>query len=352
MTRIPAVLASLVLLLGCSPREEPEPRPVVAVKVAPATLEDVRRSVRAPALIHPRQQAAIASRLTAAVRELQVRKGDRVRAGQLLARLENRDILAQRAEAEAALHQAQALAASRTRLFEEGAIPQRDLLATQTELLQTKARLEGIEAQLRFTELLGPFDGLITEQFLYPGDMAQPSSPVFTVADLSLAVARAQVPESEAAAIRAGQSGLFVPADSPGESYEGRVTVVNRAVDPSRQAIEVWCEIPNAKTRLLPGAFGELRILTATSPKSVVVPLAAVQFAEGTRKGSVLVVDDQKVAHRREVAGGEVFDGKVQIVEGLKAGEAVVVEGGYGLPDGTSVRILPAQPERPVAEVP
>src|SRR6266511_1220693 len=343
MTRIPAVLASLVALLGCSPREEPEPRPVVAVKVAPATLEDVRRSVRAPALIHPRQQAAIASRLTAAVRELQVRKGDRVRAGQLLA---------QRAEAEAALHQAQALAASRTRLFEEGAIPQRDLLATQTELLQTKARLEGIEAQLRFTELLGPFDGLITEQFLYPGDMAQPSSPVFTVADLSLAVARAQVPESEAAAIRAGQSGLFVPADSPGESYEGRVTVVNRAVDPSRQAIEVWCEIPNAKTRLLPGAFGELRILTATSPKSVVVPLAAVQFSEGTRKGSVLVVDDQKVAHRREVAGGEVFDGKVQIVEGLKGGEAVVVEGGYGLPDGTSVRILPAQPERPVAEVP
>jgi len=160
------------------------------------------------------------------------------------------------------------------------------------------------------------------------------------------------VPESEAAAIRAGQSGLFVPADSPEESYEGRVTVVNRAVDPARQAIEVWCEIPNTETRLLTGAFGELRILTATSPKSVVVPLAAVEFAEGTRKGTVLVVDDQRVAHRREVAGGEVFDGKVQIVEGLKGGEAVIVEGGYGLPDGTSVRVLPAQPERPVPEVP
>ncbi len=118
MTRMPAVLASLVALLGCSSHEEPEPRPVVAVKVATAALEDVQRTVHAPALIHPRQQAAIASRLTAAVRELQVRKGDRVRAGQLLARLENRDILAQRAEAEAALHQAQALAASRTRLFD------------------------------------------------------------------------------------------------------------------------------------------------------------------------------------------------------------------------------------------
>lgn len=352
MTRVPALVASLLVLSGCSRREEPEARPVVAVKVAPATLEDVRRSVHAPAVIHPRQQAAIASRLTAAIRELLVRKGDRVKAGQLLARLENRDILAQRAEAEAALHQAQALAESRTRLFEEGAIPKRDLLATQTELLQTKARLEGILAQLRFTELLAPFDGLVTEQFLYPGDMAQPSSPVFTVADLSLAVARAQVPESEAASVRAGQSGLFVPGDSPAASYEGQVTVVNRAVDPARQAIEVWCEIPNANTRLLPGAFGELRIFTATSPRSVVVPLGALQFAEGTRKGSVLVVDDQKLAHRKEVVGGEVFDGKVQVVEGLKEGETVVVEGGYGLPDGTSVRILPAQPERPAADVP
>src|SRR5207247_5171842 len=113
--------------------------------------EEARRTLPAPALIHPRQQPAIASRLPAAVREGLVRKGDRARAGHLRARLEDRDILAQRAEAEAALHQAQALAASRTRLFEEGAIPQRDLLATQTELLQTKARLEGILAQLRFT---------------------------------------------------------------------------------------------------------------------------------------------------------------------------------------------------------
>ena len=347
MTRKPAVVASLLLLAGCSSREEPDVRPMVAVKVAPAILEDVQQSVRAPAVIHPRQQASIASRLTAVIKELPVRKGDRVKAGQLLARLENRDLLAQRAEAEAALHQAEALAASRTRLFEEGAIPQRDLLATQTELLQTKARLEGTLAQLRFTELVAPFDGLITEQLLYPGDMAQPSSPVFTVVDLSLAIARAQVPESEAAAIRAGQRGSFAPADSPAESHEGRVTVVNRAVDPARQAIEVWCEIPNAKTLLLPGAFGELRILTATTPKSVVVPLSAVQFAEGTRKGSALVVDDGKVAHRREVVGGEVFDGKVQIVEGLKEGETVVVEGGYGLPDGTSVRILSTPPERP-----
>lgn len=339
MTRLLMVLITVLLLADCSPKEEPEPKRVVTVKVAKAELADVHRSLRAPAVIYPRQQASIASRLTAAIRELAVRKGDRVAADQVLARLECRDLLAQRAEAEAGMHQAEVLAERRSRLFEEGAIPQRELLATQTDLAQSRARLELIDAQLRFTELRSPFAGTITEQFLYPGDMAQPSSPVFTVVDLAVAVARAQVPESEAPSIRRGQTAVFLPADSPGQPYEGRITMINQAVDPTRRTVEAWCEIANGKGRLLPGVFGELQILRRTMPNSVVVPLPAVQFVEGTRKGSTLVVDGEKVAHRKDVEGGEIFDGKVQIRKGLKAGELVIVEGGYGLPDGATVRI-------------
>jgi multidrug efflux pump subunit AcrA (membrane-fusion protein) len=83
-----------------------------------------------------------------------------------------------------------------------------------------------------------------------------------------------------------------------------------------------------------------VEILTGTTPQSVVVPREAVEFVSGTRKGVVRVVDEAKIAHRREVEGGEIFDGKVQIVQGLVAGEVVVVEGGYGLPDATEVRLL------------
>jgi multidrug efflux pump subunit AcrA (membrane-fusion protein) len=82
-----------------------------------------------------------------------------------------------------------------------------------------------------------------------------------------------------------------------------------------------------------------VEILIGTAPRSVVVPREAVEFASGTRKGAVLVVDEAKIAHRRAVEGGELFDAKVQITQGLAAGEVVVVEGGYGLPDGTAVRL-------------
>lgn len=335
--------AGLLLLLvgGCSPaHEEPEAKPLVSVTVAKAELSDVQMSVRAPALVHPRQQASIASRITATILELRAGKGDRVSAGATLARLDSRDLVAQRDDALAAARQAEVLAERRRHLFEEGAIPQRDLLASQTELAQARARLEVSSAQLAFSELRSPFAGRITEQFLYPGDMAQPGTPVFTVADVGVAVARSQVPQGAAAPIRPAQACAFVPSDASADSFPGQVTVINPAVDPARGTVEVWCAIPNADGRLLPGTFGELRILTGLVHKSVVVPVGAVQLDEGTHKGVVFVVDKQKVAHQKDVEGGPVFDGMMQILSGLEAGEAVVVEGAYALPDGTTVRIV------------
>ncbi len=173
---------------------------------------------------------------------------------------------------------------------------------------------------------------------MYPGDMAKPDSPIFTVADLSVAVARAQVPEADAGAVRAGQACLFTPTDSPQSSYKGRTTVVNQAVDPARRTVEVWCSIPRQERGLRSGIFGSLTINTGYAPKSVLVPLAAVQFLEGTRQGFIMVVDEKHIAHRHDVLAGETLGDKVRIVRGVGPGELVIVEGGYGLPDGTGVR--------------
>jgi HlyD family secretion protein len=384
MKTTPVVLACL-LLAGCAAqKEEAEPKPVVEVKVAQAELADVQIAVHAPATIFPREQAAIASKITAPIRWLGARKGDRVTAGQVLARLENRDLLAQRTEAldraradlasaEAALNQAQKNFDRRQKLFEQGAIPNRELLASQTELAQAKAghdvakkffdlldnparqqelrsaavrpeqekiRESFLNAQIEFTEIRSPFAGTITEQYVYPGDMAKPESPIFTVMDLSVAIARAQVPESEVGGVNTGKACSFENADHPDAKAQGRVSVVNQAVDPARRTVEVWCELPNARGTLRASEFGTLTIVTGGAPKSVVVPKEAVQFLEGTRKGFVMVVSADKHAKRTEIEAGESFAGKVQIKQGLKAGETVIVEGGYGLPDGTEVRVF------------
>ena len=365
----------LAVGLGCPRAEAPEPetKPLVTVRVAKAVLADVELAVDAPATIFARERANISSSLTAPIRMLRARKGDRVSKGQVLAVLEDRDLVAQKAEAAAALRQAETLKARRAELYAQGAIPHRDLLATETDLLQSRARLEKVDAQLRFTELRSPFAGTIVEQQLYAGDMVKPDTPVFTVVDMDVAVARAQVPEAEIEGVKTGQRCAF--STGAATRLDGRITMINQAVDAARRTVEVWCEIPNKDAALRDGVFGHLAIVTGTRPKRVVVPKAAVQLEEGSTTGIVMVVEDRKddgkgekkaepkdeakgekkaeakdegkgeakgetkIAHKREVETAGAVGDRIAIAKGLAAGETVVIEAGYGLPDGSEVRV-------------
>jgi multidrug efflux pump subunit AcrA (membrane-fusion protein) len=406
MKRLNPLFLPVLILAGCASHpEEAPPKPTVLVKVAKAELADIKITVHAPAFIFAREQANIGSRITAPIRKLLVRKGDRVAAGQVLAQLDNRDLLAQRDEAaaavsdaeanlqrvtsgtlptdierargqvsttESALNLAQKFYDRRKQLFEQGAIPQRDLLLSETELAQAKsnsdvakksldllmnqsrgkdilmakakveqaqAHLGLLKVQLEFAEIRSSSAGTITEQFMYPGDMAKPDAPIFTVMDLSVAVGRVQLPETEIAGVRVGSPCTFTPADGGGTSFAGRISVLNQAVDPMKRTVEAWCEIPNANLTLRSGAFGEAQIVTGTAAHSVTVPLAAVQFAEGSKKGIVMVAGAKGTAEKKEVDTGQVFEGKVQVKSGINAGDSVIVEGGYGLPDGAQIQL-------------
>ncbi len=400
-------VVAMVVLAGCGAKEEAKeekPKPLVAVKVVKAEVKELKVTVKAPAVVFPREQANISARVTAPIKTLKARKGDTVAANQVLAVLESRDVTASRQEATAAVTDAQAnlqkmqtgtvpadvekarglvetskaglalaqkMYERRAELFKQGAIPNRDLQQTETELAQAKtnyevavkslsllqqksgtkdveiarskvaqaqARLAGADVQVVYTELRSPFAGTITEQTQYPGDMAQPGVATFTVMDLVVVNARAQVPESELGKIKMGQACEFVSADRPDAPVGGRVTLINKAVDAQRRTVEVWCEIANGKGGLRANSFGDV-LFQVGKWSGVTVPVAAVQFDEGARKGSVMVVDEKKLAHKREVEAGETLGGEVQIAKGLKAGETVIVEGGYGLPENAQVTL-------------
>jgi len=388
---------------GCAGPEEEEAEVVVEVRTAAVETQDIQATASAPATLYARNQAQLASRLTAPVQTLDAHMGDSVRQDQVLARLVNGDLESQRAEAaaqvadaeanlekvsagtlpvdverargqvettSAALAEAEQVYKRRQALFDEGAIPERELLTSQTQfeqaqtanrvaqteldllenrsreqdlriaqsgLDQARARLAYVETQLGYSEIHSPFDGTITEQFLYPGDMAKPDSPIFAVMDLSAVVARGQFPAGQAADVRTGQSCRFGAIDSSETQSEGRVTAVNQAVDMARRTVEVWCEIPNTASRLKAGAFGQLEVTTATHPGATTVPLSAVQFEEGTSAGVVWTVGADGAAHANNVRTGAVSGERVEILEGLNPGETAITEGGYGLTDGIHV---------------
>jgi HlyD family secretion protein len=274
-----------------------------------------------------------------------------------------------------ALDAAQKVYESRKQLFEEGALARRlveeanvayvqarsqyDIAAQHLQALDrvgqpeqtkgaqaqsdaAKARYDAAVAQLSYSEIRSPIAGVIADRPLYPGEMAAAGSPVLTVVNVSSVIARANVPVSEAASLKVGDTGTITQTEA-GVQLNGKVTVVSPAVDPNSTTVEVWVEAGNPGEKLKPGATVHVSILAETIPNAIVIPAGALLPSDegGVR---VMVVGPDSVAHEKKVDLGAREPDKIQILKGLEVGEKVISGGGGGLDDGAKVRIAAAPP--------
>lgn len=243
----------------------------------------------------------------------------------------------QTSEAELAQAKANADAAQKNLDVLEHRTSLEDVRVAQSALAQSRAREALASANLSFSEIRSPFNGTVTDQLVFPGDLANLGTPLFTVMDVSSVVARAQVDANKSMHIKIGQACTFQLGKDQETSRIGKISVVNQAVDPARRTVEVWCEIPNKDGVLKAGLFGQVQIATGTAENTIVLPASAVEMVEGTSKGKAYVVDAEHVAHVRDVKAQTLDNGRVRILSGISPGEIVITDGEYGLPDGTSV---------------
>jgi len=272
-----------------------------------------------------------------------------------------------------ALDAAQKVYESRQNLYRQGALPRRDL--DQAEVVYVQARNQydmaqqhlkalqsggkqqqlkaaagqlqsaqgkylGAQAQLNYTEVRSPINGVVADRPLYPGEMASAGTPLITVMDLAQVVARAHIPQEQAALLKAGDPAT-ISAPGMDETVQGKVTVVSPALDPNSTTVEVWVQAANPGQRLRPGSSVKVSMLAAKIPGAIVVPASAL-LTTPQGETSVMVAGADGRAHQQVVKAGVRQDDEVQIISGVKAGENVITKGGYGLPDNTRVQIEPA----------
>ncbi len=211
----------------------------------------------------------------------------------------------------------------------------------QDALEAAKARYGAAQAQLAYSEIRSPIAGVVADRPLYPGEMASSGAPLLTIMDISSVIAKANVPQSEAARLKLGMGAKIV---SPGGDADGKVTVISPAVNPNSTTVEVWVVAPNPGEKLKPGGTVRVEIRAETVPDAVLVPLTALLSShEGER--TVLVAGADSLAHEHKVETGIRAEGKVQILSGLNAGEKIVVGGGVGLEDGAKIVVGEAKPD-------
>ena len=212
---------------------------------------------------------------------------------------------------------------------------QQELRAASGQLESAKGKYLGAAAQLEYSEIRSPMDGVVTDRPLYPGEMAAAGTALVTVMDISRVVARAHIPQPDAALLRIGDgASLTVPGDD--QPIQGQVTMVSPALDPNSTTVEVWVELKNPDGQLKPGTSGQLSMIAQTVPDALVIPAASLLTAQDGST-TVMVAGTDGRAHQGTVRVGIRQGERVQIVEGLKVGDRVVGTGAYGLPDNTKI---------------
>jgi HlyD family secretion protein len=407
-------LIGLTLLGGCG-KGEKEKEPVVSVQTTPAQRGPISQVITAEAVVYPLQQANVAPKITSTVKKFYVQRGSRVRQGQLLAELENKDLAGmaeaskgdfeqadaaykttvgaslpqqiQKAQldadtAKSAFEAQQKVYDARKALFQQGAIPRRDVDNAEVAYLQARSqneqaqkqladlqrlgkeqalksaegsrlsaegKMKGAEAQLSYSRITSPMDGVVTDRPLYEGDLATANQPILTVMNTSRLIAKAHIAQSEAAVLKTGNPAEF---KIPGldEPIKGRVTLVSPALDPGSTTIEVWVEATKPDPALRPGMTVEVSMTAKTVKDALVVPASAI-FKNADGADYLMLAGSDGHAQVKIVQVGVRNSELAQIVSGVIAGDAVISSGGYALPDKTQIKVeAPAKDEKEAGE--
>ena len=309
--------------------------PPVPVEVALVEPRTVRDGIAALASLEAEDAIEVASEESGIVRELPFTEGRPVARGALLARLDDRELRADADRATALVAQADADARRMRKLFEQKTVSARDLETSETNLKVAQATEALAHTRLDKTEIRAAFAGVVGRRRVSPGAYVKSGDVITELASLDRLRVAFDVPERYASKLRVGTRVDITPAAFPGERFTGSVTVVDPIVNPDTRTLRLVARIPNPNRRLLPGMSANVTATLSERPKALVVPDEAV-FAEGAQNFVYVVKPDNSVV-RAAVSLGTRDSSRVEILQGLTAGDRVVRAGHQKLFDGARV---------------
>lgn len=393
-----AALIIANVLLGCSP-EKPYDKPPTPVGIQSVQGYVGENGLRFSGTIKPKTQVELAFRSGGYVQEILtvrgldgrhrlVQEGDWITQGTVLAKVRQEDYLArgnqirsQLAEAEAAREQAMAQLAEATAGMKQAQLdferaetlfnlkslikPEYDaskgrleasqariqaaqalVSGTQAKVQGARAALEEGELTLKDTSLRAPMDGFLIKKSIETGALIQPGVPAFILSDISSVRVVFGVSDLTISRLQAVSSFTVTIEALPKVEFQGRISRISPAADLSSRLFEAEITIPNPRNQLKPGMIASV---LGVSPKSAqimnVVPLSAIVRPKGVPTGFAVFVSEETggrtLARLRHLKLGKSLGNQIEVIEGLRSGEKVIVTGAQLLVDGQTVKVVP-----------
>jgi len=335
----------------------------VTVEVATVERGPIRESVRYVGSVEAYESVTILPKVTGILETIAFDVGDRVSKGDLIATIDDAEFL-QRLEqakanlklAEARLERSRINLASAEREFarnealvNEGLAPEQqldlarverdaaraDLDLAEADVVRARAALD--EAQINYdnTRIVAPLSGYVDKRRVDPGALVSPSTPLCTIVTIDPVKVVLNVPESDISLLQIGKP-VVVNVSGTASKHEGRIERVAPTVDPATRTAAAEVTVPNPDGTLRPGMYAEVVLISREKSDALIVPEEAL--VRGNGKTSVLRVVDG-TARASLVRLGIVGDGRAEVLEGVEAGDVIIVKGQYLVDDGDRVRI-------------
>lgn len=344
-----AGLAAVSLAAGACSKSGAEEKQaeevVIPVETEAVTLGAIDAAYRGTATLEAREQADVAAKSAGIVEQILVEEGDRVTSGQTLARLETDRLRLEVDRAKAQMDRLKSDFARNHTVYQRNLISREAYEQTKFQLEEATAAYDLARLSLRESEIKAPIDGVVSSRLIKIGNTVQVGEIAFTVTQLDRLEANVYVPERDIHKLAVQQPARLRVDAWPGEVFEGRVQRINPVVDPDTGTVEVTVAMAPDQDKLKPGMFGRVEIRYDRREQATLLPKDAVLAEDGTQ--SVFLVEDGK-ARRRKVTLGYSDADHHEVLEGLSAGDQVVVTGQSHLKDDARVSVVnlkaPAEP--------
>ena len=334
-------LAAPALLAGCGSGEASvtddetlQAATPVPVEVTQPRRADIYAKYAATATLSSDADAPAVARVPGEVVELLVEEGDRVAAGQVLARLDGKRLRLEMLEARANLDRARAEYERNVDLHERGLISASMFDSLQYDLEALEALYELKKLTYGYSMIRTPIDGIVAAREIKPGQTLKVNDVAFRITDTKELIAYLQIPQSELSKFAVGHTADIEVASMPGMRFPATIERISPTIDTNNGTFRATAIIDNSDGDLAPGMFGRFTISYEQHENALVIPAEAL-LAED-EESTVYVVENGEVTRRTIQIGIEV-DGNVEVLDGLSENEVIVVVGHSGLRTGSKV---------------
>ncbi|MCB9337950.1 MAG: efflux RND transporter periplasmic adaptor subunit [Lewinellaceae bacterium] len=315
-------------------RHDPEQKILVAAE--PVGLQSLSKSTQWLGTFQPNREMTVSSETMGRVTYMGVKEGDHIAAGSIVAKLDDETLHLQLKAAEVAWENAKNDVAHYTALVKGDAVPQMQLDKAILQLSSAESQVMLLRKQIRMSTIRAGISGIVTEKMFEPGTVVSPGAPLVQITDIATLKLTLDVPEAEISKVKIGQA-IEVKSDVyPGAAFKGTVSLIGSKGDGAHN-FPVEIQVANSsKNPLKAGMYGTVSLGENLSSESLAIPKEAL--VGSAKNAQVYVVQDGK-AVLKDITLGASNEQYYEVLNGLSAGETVVVSGQINLRDGANVNV-------------